>query len=78
MGDGDEIFMVCYDVMFTDLNNMTDYRVEWFWLVDEIILFFSVSRFNINGYFKTCILHWGTQARTRARKETQLTKVSKI
>ena len=30
--------------MLTDLNNMTDYRVEWFWLANEIILFFYVSR----------------------------------
>ena len=30
MGDGDKIFMVCHDVMLTDLNNITDYRVEWF------------------------------------------------
>ena len=28
--DEDEIFMVSHDVMLTDLNNMTDYRVEWF------------------------------------------------
>ena len=28
--DEDEIFMVCYDVMPTYLNNMTNYRVEWF------------------------------------------------
>ena len=35
--------------MSTDLNNMTDYRVERFWLAYEIILFFSASRYNING-----------------------------
>ena len=58
MGDGDEIFIVCHDVMLTNLNNMTDYHVELFWLAYEIILFFSESRYNINGYFKTCILHW--------------------
>ena len=28
LGDGDEIFMVCHDVMPTDLNNITDYRIE--------------------------------------------------
>ena len=27
---GIRFFMVCHDVMPTDLNNMADYRVEWF------------------------------------------------
>ena len=69
MGDGDKIFMVCHDVMLTDLNNMTDYRVEWFWLANEIILFFSKSRHNINGYFKTCILQWVNSTHRQERKQ---------
>ena len=56
--------------MPTDLNNMADYRVEWFWLAYEIVLFFSVSRrYNINGYLKTCNLHWKNSTQRQERRQ---------
>ena len=43
MGDGNKISLVGHDVMLTDLNNMTNYCVEWFWLATKVTFVWLVS-----------------------------------
>ena len=58
--------------MFTDLSTMADYRVEWFWLDNEIILFFSKSRYNVNGLrFAIFILHWMNTDKNKSKNRSK-------